>query len=492
MKYILFFFTFLFITNLQAQFTNKYWNLGRKCAMDFNTVPPTINLADSNKNCTLKNSNSLICDRNGNTIFYSNGLRVFNRNGHVMPNGSGIDSGHYSTTYATSGSYNPLMKGVVSIPFPNDTNKFYLFYLNMEWSVDGGYSPEKLYYLVVDRTLNGGLGDVTVKEQVVISGDTLNSDDLFAIKHGNGKDWWVIVRKYKSDKYYKVLVDNAGVHINDIQKIGNGFNYSGSFSGAGNISLQGDKLCYLYNNLNYQPFQMDLLDFDRCTGTLSNYKTIFHPNTTDTIMWWAACFSANGRYLYFNDRAKVFQMDLQATNLLNSVVDVGHDTVNYRQFFKMELAPDNKIYISPYGSDKHMSVIHAPDSAGMACRFVQNAVSLGLPSSGVWIDGGLPNVPNFALGAINCNVGIKGVAEENNGLQIHPNPTNQSLVISQLSSGNIKIEVCDVLGRKFENLKMSKFENEIQIQVNDLANGIYILKLTDEKGFQQVVKFVKE
>ena len=492
MKKILCLLFCLVVVNCNAQFTNSYWRVGRRCAIDFRNLPPIINLNDSNKYSSIDNCSANIEDRNGNTIFYSNGLRVFNRNGHVMPNGSGIDSGFYSTTYATSGSFNPLFKGVVSVPFPNDTNKFYLFYLNMHWLVDGDYIPEKLYYLVLDRTLNGGLGDVIEKEKVVLKGDSLDRGSLFAIKHSNGKDWWIIVRKHESNKYYKVLVDGVGVHVNDTQIIGNGFNNIGAFSGAGNISQQGDKLCYLFNNTNYKPFQMDLFDFDRCTGVLGNYKTIFHPNTTDTIMWWAACFSANGRYLYFNDRAKVFQMDLQATNLLNSVVDVGHDTVNYRQFFKMELAPDNKIYISPYGSDKHMSVIHAPDSAGMACRFVQNAVSLGLPSSGVWIDGGLPNVPNFALGAINCNVGIKGVAEENNGLQIHPNPTNQSLVISQLSSGNIKIEVCDVLGRKFENLKMSKFENEIQIQVNDLANGIYILKLTDEKGFQQVVKFVKE
>ncbi|MFM2223847.1 MAG: hypothetical protein RJA07_49 [Bacteroidota bacterium] len=321
--------------------------MGRHCALDFRTIPPTINLNDSNKTCTLKNTCTSICDRNGEPIFYTNALRVFDKNGQVMPNGSGIDSGTYSTSYATSGSFNPLFKGAVTVPFPNDSNKFYMFYLNMEWNVDGGYSPEKLYYLIVDKTLNGGLGDVTIKEQTLLSGDTLSESDVLAIQHGNGKDWWIIVRKYKSNKYYKILVDSVGVHKQSTQTIGNGFNYNLAFSGAGNVSLQGDKICYLFNDVYYQPFQMDLFDFDRCSRLLSNYQTIFHSNTTDTIMWWAACFSPNGRYLYFNDRNHVFQMDLQAPNLLSSVQLVGQNTIKYRQFFKMELAPDNKIYISP-------------------------------------------------------------------------------------------------------------------------------------------------
>ena len=54
------------------------------------------------------------------------------------------------------------------------------------------------------------------------------------------------------------------------------------------------------------------------------------------------------------------------------------------------------------------------------------------------------------------------------------------------------IEVYDVVGRKLEDLRMSRLGNEIQIQVSDLSSGIYFLKATDEKGFQHTAKFVKE
>ena len=81
----------------------------------------------------------------------------------------------------------------------------------------------------------------------------------------------------------------------------------------------------------------------------------------------------------------------------------------------------------------------------------------------------------------------------NERLMVYPNPCGEKLSVScnQLS-GNTKVEVVDLLGRELEDLKMSRLGNEIQIRVSDLASGIYFIKITDDKGFQQVVKFVKE
>jgi hypothetical protein len=502
-KIIPFFILLTFCCKLaSAQFTNKYWHVGRHTALNFNTTPPTIILNDSNKYNTLLTSNTSICDRNGNTIFYTNAMRVFNKNGHVMPNGSGIDSGTYSTSYAASGSFNPLWKGATVVPFPNDTNKFYVFYLNMEWDVDGGYSPEKLYYLVVDRTLDNGLGDVTIKEQTVLSGDTLDNSSLVAMKHGNGKDWWLIVRKYKSSKYYKILIDSAGVHTQPTQTIGNGFNYNLSFSGVGNVSLQGDKICYLFDNLSYQPFQMDLFDFDRCTGALSNYKTIYHANTTDTIIWWSSCFSPGGRFLYFNDKAFIYQMDLNSANLLNSVIKVGTNLAGYAAFFKMEIAPDNKIYVCPYGGYEFMSVINKPDSFGLACNFVENAIQFGSHTLGPWADGSLPNNPNYSLGKLNCDVGIQATAENKSELLIYPNPSKDKLLVSSNQFKVNTIEVTDLLGQIVLAVAPSPLvvnpdaigerAGVRSINIENLPSGIYFIRAIDEKGFQQVSKFVKE
>ncbi len=89
------------------------------------------------------------------------------------------------------------------------------------------------------------------------------------------------------------------------------------------------------------------------------------------------------------------------------------------------------------------------------------------------------------------NVGIGQLANNKEQIKVYPNPANTNLTISQLA--NLKmIEVYDVVGRKLEDLKMSRLGNEIQIQVSDLAAGIYFIKATDEKGNVKNAKFVKE
>jgi hypothetical protein len=82
---------------------------------------------------------------------------------------------------------------------------------------------------------------------------------------------------------------------------------------------------------------------------------------------------------------------------------------------------------------------------------------------------------------------------------LYPNPApNQLTVISNQLTVNT-IEVMDVLGRVMLSLSnqinsTSKIEHqkEIQIDISDLANGIYFIKATNEKGNVSVGKFVKE
>ncbi len=237
MKKIKLFIALCFLSlNVFSQFTNLNWKLGANLSLDFITGQGVVNLNDSNQS-TMNFTNTSITDRNGKIIFYSNACKVYNRNGDTMSNGSGFNHGFYSDQYVNT-DYYPLVKAATIIPFPNDTNKFYLLYLNMDWNVDGAYMPGKLYYLVVDKTLNGGLGDVVIKDQVVINNDTLGNN-ISSVKHGNGKDWWIIVRKHKGNTYYKVLIDSNGVHSPTKQIVGNNFSYSFASEGGGDFNARG-------------------------------------------------------------------------------------------------------------------------------------------------------------------------------------------------------------------------------------------------------------
>ena len=88
--------------------------------------------------------------------------------------------------------------------------------------------------------------------------------------------------------------------------------------------------------------------------------------------------------------------------------------------------------------------------------------------------------------------GINEIKEEPK-LNVYPNPTS-SFINLQLSAGSINtIEITNVVGQ-IVNCKMA-FNNSntnCQLNTNNLSQGIYFIKATDEKGFQHTAKFVKE
>jgi len=51
-----------------------------------------------------------------------------------------------------------------------------------------------LWYSVIDMNLNGGNGSV-VQNNVILFNDTLSTSGPQAVKHANGRDWWIIEHK---------------------------------------------------------------------------------------------------------------------------------------------------------------------------------------------------------------------------------------------------------------------------------------------------------
>ena len=78
-----------------------------------------------------------------------------------------------------------------------------------------------------------------------------------------------------------------------------------------------------------------------------------------------------------------------------------------------------------------------------------------------------------------------------NEISIYPNPAKQSIVISSQSLVNT-VEVVDLLGRGCSIPPFQRGQGGLELNLSTLPSGIYFLKIIDAKGFQQVVKFVKE
>ncbi|MFM2225968.1 MAG: hypothetical protein RJA07_2170 [Bacteroidota bacterium] len=503
----IYFFSFTFCCIAQ---TDKFWVVGRNCNLDFRTGICKPDSTNNTNQLILPQTSTNICDNNGNLIFYSDGYQVMNKNYQLMPNGNNFNHGTHANSYIISGTGYPIIKCAVIIPFVNDTNKYYMFYENSEYTDNGSGLPDRLQYLIVDKTLDGGLGDVTAKDQVIVQGDSLYGGSVFAIKHGNGKDWWIIARKFHSNQFYMVLVDSAGPHTPIIQHLGSPYMFTSVYHCVCNPSIDGSKLAYLYFSFGANPItQLDIYDFDRCAGNLSNYKKLdlFTTAVGDTMYSNAVCLSPNNRFAYVHNGGGMWQLDLQKSNPYMSRIRVGvwdgTSAPSNTLFWQMKNGPDGKIYVSTYGSTQYIHVINNPDVLDTFCNFKQKQILFGTlgyyghtNGEAHFSDGCLPNIPNFALGAIApCgNVGVAEVKEEGQSRTfgiVYPNPASQSIVVSSKSLVNT-IEVRDVLGRVVIQQIKNSSTQQIQIDVSSLSSGLYFIKATDIKGNTMNGKFVKE
>ncbi|MEY2829199.1 MAG: hypothetical protein RIQ33_1057 [Bacteroidota bacterium] len=489
----------------QAQKQGNYWKLGRNAGITFNNGNGQVAVGDT---CSqgLSYSSSTVCDNRGNLLFYSEGKKVYNRLDRIMPNGNNFNTGTAGNLY----SYLPIHNGLTFVPFVNDTNKYYLFYENLEFFETNGpdYLPNRLQYLVIDKTLNVGLGDVVYKDSCIVCGaDSLAKGNIFSIRHGNGKDWWLLARKYHSNLFYKILIDSSGVHKVDTQSIGKPHLGIGYFSGIYSVSYQGNKLAYLFAPLDtmLKDGRLDVFDFDRCTGKLSNPIHEHMVLDGDSFDLASLCFSPNGRYLYATEGYIIYQMDMQAPNILASAIKIARSDNSLSPspsvFYQMKRGPDGKIYVSFYGGNYYMSVINNPDNAGAACNFVYKQIYFGgMVGSKIYVaDGALPNNPNYALGKIDCGVGMgEQLAVGSGQLAVYPNPCGEKLTVSGYQLLVNTIEVTDVLGRVLLRDEASNQQinnsstQQIQLDVSSLPQGIYFIKATDSNGNLMNGKFVKE
>jgi len=173
------------------------------------------------------------------------------------------------------------------------------------------FGPLHLYHTVVDMSEDNGLGMVTSKNNLLVA-DTFNSCALQAVRHANGRDWWVLAPEFNGNCYYKILLDPSGPQVLDKQCIGSNW---GKY-GAGSAHFANNGSRYVRCDIEYG---LNIFDFDRCTGLLSNPN---HVPIGPQGMFLLNCMtlSPSGRYAYYHTTAEIFQYDLEAQDIDNSKI----------------------------------------------------------------------------------------------------------------------------------------------------------------------------
>jgi hypothetical protein len=329
-------------------------------------------------------TNTSFSDSSGNVLCYTNGVHIGNAAWEIMENGD------YMTNAAeVQGEVYP--QWFLALPFPGHPQKQLYFYENEGYSTVLSFHATKLLYCLIDLSLEKGLGKVIDRDSILIQ-DTLAVGKISAIKHANGRDWWVLVNEKNSNRFYRILVDPFGIHLLDSQTIGERV-----VDGVGQAGFSPNGEHYfIYGTVSSTVgAYINLYNFDRCSGLFSNHLH-YH---FDSNGWGGGSFSPNSKYLYINYFTQSYQYDLEALDVLASRVKVAEydgflDPFN-TTFFLMQLAPDGKIYSSCPGGLKSMHIIHNPDEPGLACYYEQHGVAL--PTYNAL---SIPTFPNYRLGPL--------------------------------------------------------------------------------------------
>jgi len=430
-------------------------------------------------------SNASMSDAQGNLLFYTNGFQVVNRYNEIMENGDSLNYGQVYQNYPG----NPNILGCLALPNSQNSNLYYLFTEKMEYTNSSVAQPIELNYYIVDIDMNNGKGGVLFGG--VLLHDTLAQGHLRAIKHANGRDWWVVVPQYRSNKYYLFLVTSSGVYGPYSQNIGPAGKLR-DFSGTACFSQLGDKYARYTDDI-----KLLLMDFDRCNGKFANPLVI--PVDSVTPFGGGVAFSPNGRFLYLTNFYTVTQFDLTANDIGQSrdTVAVYDGFMGYAQtsFFHLQLAVDNKIYITSSNGIKYFHIIEQPNNKGDSCTVIQHGLELPTINMGATI----PNFPNYRLGALagsacdTLKTGIvkaEGIRQE---VRLYPNPATDKLHIS--TSGIAEPLTCvlfNAIGQEVRWYALAQPQENSEISLANLPKGVYYCRVLGREKVYYADKIVKE
>ncbi|HYV91851.1 MAG TPA: T9SS type A sorting domain-containing protein [Chitinophagales bacterium] len=349
---------FLIVVYASAQKQAAKWYFGNYAGIDFLSGSP---VPFSGSAMAMLEGVASIADTAGNTLFYTNGSQVWNRNNAQMPNGFGL-----------LGDNNSAQAAII-VPDPGNANQYYIF-TTPTWGTGA------MNYSLVDMTLQSGLGDVTDKNVFMFNNST---EKVTAVRHSNGTDIWVVGHEWLSNNFYSFLITPAGVNLTPvITSVGSVHSGTLGFAGYMKASHHGHKIAYAITiSLNL----VELLDFDNATGIPSNPVTI---NNVDEA--YGLEFSPDDSRLYatLENPQIIYQWDVNAgsaADIIASQTDVGPG-IGSDAYAALQLAPDGKIYLANRFSS-YLGVINDPNALGVACNFVDNAVTLSSGTS----EYGLPN-----------------------------------------------------------------------------------------------------
>ncbi len=446
-------------------------------------------------------------NENGEIQFYTTGCTIYNKQHEMMENGDEIIIGgeNAENRCLNYDAIENLLSSTIILPLPTHPDIYLNFQMRLEETSDTSYVQDKYFYSIIDMAQNNGLGKVVEKHLIALE-DSLH-DAVAAVRHGNGRDWWVVVPRGVNRQFWELLITPEGVKNKVLRTLApqEKFNVTYKeadppfrehlfpeymfecFAGQATFSSDGTK----YARIGFG-YGVEIYDFDRCTGEMVLRRSI--PMPPDSIyervelpiQFVGLSFSPNSKFLYFNNNHGMFQFDLCEENLeKGTYVKVGYIDDFYDplfpvplNFFQMRNTPHGEIFCTPANSSKYIHVIHAPNEPGLKCDFRQHDIHL--PRFNYVMGNYFPNFNLYDLKDSPCDT--LGIDDPNPPeplpelakFSIYPNPVSKELKIFNPVCDEASISVFNMLGQQILKDKMIIGHEVVRLDVSSWPSGTYL------------------
>jgi hypothetical protein len=514
MTRILFILCFLSTVEVYCQREGHIWHFANYAGLDFNSgmaVPVQSKVHGTPPANVYRYSNSTLCRKDGTLLFYENNVHPFQDS--LFDVGIGIFDANDSIVKSSSADplnmyYLGPIHGTHFLPFRGSDKIAYVF--------ADVWKGACLKYILLSDSLRNGMGGLVNDSVYVVSRDSIAAGymgGIACVRHANGRDWWVVGHEYYSDTFLVALFSVDTAFIMHKQQIGTYQGLTGTgFTGAANLNSmrfnsKGDQLI----RGNGEGL-IELYSFDRCTGILSNVRTIRphnplsqHPNVA---LMYDIAFSPSGRFVYApligmdNPQAVwscLLQYDLLESDTSSIMKEVARcqspQGTTLGVFYNISIGPDNKLYVLTHNGfdvcrdSSYLAVIQDPDQKAPACNFQFN----GLYMNGMNVPfPGLPHHPDYTIGPIDgspCDTlgldeypPIVYSRQEINPeplYVVYPNPAKGYLIISGQSLENIqRIQIYSVQGKLMLSAEPEWLSaSQQRVHLPSLETGVYFLEV---------------
>ncbi|PHI21408.1 hypothetical protein CEQ90_03145 [Lewinellaceae bacterium SD302] len=404
------------ITNAQIfedqGFADK-WYMGSgildvsSASVDYDTVFNGMRVSGSTSSINYDDS-GIVYATNGNTIYSYPGGKI-----------TGADSLSYHPSTGDSGDA-WLIAGMPSpdlcLILPTlEPEQFSVFHIGVERIfVNGEPTPDALlphlFQTTVTRQAGPPYGTVTEKRKIVFT-DTLDQG-LAAVRHGNGRDWWLMLNSRTREEQHLLRYGPEGIDSVATYEFDHDLNTTDGIDtlrlGPGESLFSPDgslfaKIKYTVPSDTTLERWVTVYEFDRCTGAFEEWLDFRIPDGENCcVVPQSLAFSPNGRYLYVSTGGELYQYDLLVDDVVGSAVQIFDyyqqpepDSNSFLAVLEsIRLTPSGHLLVGLAGTTRYMhSIRHAnqpaKDSTDLVWKFLD---SLSL------ISGYLPNLPNYSLG----------------------------------------------------------------------------------------------